>query len=89
MTSHSHNLAARAGRWSAAHRRAAILGWVAFVVAAVLIGQAVGFKSGNGGGTGESGRADAVLSAHFPSAKRPDESVLVSSRAHTVHDAAF
>jgi hypothetical protein len=26
------NLAARAGRWSAQHRRKAILGWIAFVI---------------------------------------------------------
>ena len=30
----SRNPAARAGRWSARHRKAAILGWVAFVVLA-------------------------------------------------------
>ena len=29
------NLAARAGRWSAQHRKTAILGWIAFVVLAV------------------------------------------------------
>jgi hypothetical protein len=28
----SPNLAARAGRWSAAHRKTAILGWILFVV---------------------------------------------------------
>src|ERR687894_495591 len=30
------NIAARAGRWSAQHRRIAILGWFAFVIAATL-----------------------------------------------------
>ena len=33
------NLAARAGHWSATHRKAAIFGWLGFVVLAVLIGQ--------------------------------------------------
>ncbi|RFU22360.1 MMPL family transporter [Geodermatophilus marinus] len=32
------NLAARTGRWSARHRKTAILGWLAFVVAAVVLG---------------------------------------------------
>ena len=34
------NLAADAGRWSAAHRRKAIVGWLAFVVLAFVIGSA-------------------------------------------------
>src|SRR5215212_1442207 len=48
------NLAARAGRWSAAHRKTAILGWILFVVAATMIGGHIGQKnlkaveSGNG-----------------------------------------
>src|SRR5690242_10281146 len=32
------NLAARAGRWSATHRKTAIIGWVLFVVLATVIG---------------------------------------------------
>ena len=49
-----NNLAARAGRWSAAHRRTAILGWIAFVIVATLIGGSIGqtnleqSESGNG-----------------------------------------
>jgi len=31
------NLTARAATWSARHRRIAILGWMAFVVAAVVL----------------------------------------------------
>ena len=48
------NLAARAGRWSATHRKTAILGWILFVVAATMIGGNIGQKnlktveSGNG-----------------------------------------
>ena len=38
------NLAARAGRWSASHRKTAILGWLAFVIAAVVIGGAAGHQ---------------------------------------------
>ena len=36
------NVAARMGRWSANHRKTAIFGWLAFVIAAVVIGTAVG-----------------------------------------------
>ncbi|SFK91528.1 MMPL family transporter [Geodermatophilus ruber] len=32
------NLAARMGRWSARHRKTAVFGWLAFVVAAVVLG---------------------------------------------------
>ena len=48
------NLAARAGRWSAQHRKTAILGWILFVVLATVIGGKVGqqnlesSKMGNG-----------------------------------------
>ena len=34
----SGNLAGRVGRWSARHRRAAVLGWLAFVLAAFAVG---------------------------------------------------
>src|SRR5689334_1842473 len=40
----SRNPAARAGRWSATHRKAAILGWIAFVVLATVLGGKVGQK---------------------------------------------
>jgi uncharacterized membrane protein YdfJ with MMPL/SSD domain len=38
------NLAQRVGRWSAEHRRFAILGWIGLVVACVFIGSAIGTK---------------------------------------------
>ena len=59
----SDNIAARAGRWSAQHRRKAILGWLAFVIAAVAIGGAIGTKTLETYelGFGESGRAEVVL----------------------------
>jgi uncharacterized membrane protein YdfJ with MMPL/SSD domain len=74
------NLAARAGRWSAQHRKKAILGWLAFVVLAVFIGGSVGTKtlSDEEYGIGESGRADKAVSAHFPD--KDSESVLVQSQ---------
>src|SRR5687767_14075957 len=40
----SRNLAARAGRWSAQHRKTAIIGWILFVVLATMAGSQVGQK---------------------------------------------
>ena len=36
------NIAARAARWSAAHRKIAIFGWIAFVAVSVVLGGAEG-----------------------------------------------
>src|SRR3712207_4783156 len=62
-TTSPKNLAARMGRWSAAHRKTAIFGWLAFVLVAVVLGGAAGTKTLEDGqdGTGSSGRADVVL----------------------------
>jgi RND superfamily putative drug exporter len=78
-TNRTDNLAARAGRWSAQHRKKAIFGWLAFVILAVVIGGSVGMKTltDNENGTGESGRADKAVSDHFP--KKDSESVLIQS----------
>ena len=38
----SRNPAARVGRWSAQHRKTAILGWILFVVLATVLGGKVG-----------------------------------------------
>ena len=85
----SRNLAARMGRWSAAHRKAAILGWLAFVVLAFGVGTAVGTKTidPNTAGPGESGRADKVLDAGFE--QPAGESVLIQSRTLRAGDPAF
>jgi RND superfamily putative drug exporter len=76
----TRNLAARAGRWSAHHRKKAIFGWLAFVIVAVFIGGSVGTKTldDEDFGIGESGRADKALNDHFPD--QTSESVLVQSR---------
>ena len=78
------NLAARAGRWSAQHRKKAIFGWLAFVILAVVIGGSVGTRTltDEEYGIGESGRADTVVRDNFP--EQEGESVLVQSRAKGV-----
>jgi uncharacterized membrane protein YdfJ with MMPL/SSD domain len=83
------NIAARAGRWSAQHRKAAILGWLAFVFAAIAIGGSLGTKNlnPNEGGPGESGRASQVLADSYKQDKT--ERVLVQSRHGSVKDAEF
>src|SRR3712207_483219 len=81
------NLAARAGHWSATHRRTAIFGWLAFVLAALFVGGAVGTKNiaTQDAGTGESRRADQSLAAagFFD---RAAEQVLIQSREGTLRD---
>ena len=64
----SQTFAARAGRWSAGHRKTAIFGWIAFVIASVAIGSFVGTQKpvDDQGNTGEARRADRVVSDHFP-----------------------
>jgi RND superfamily putative drug exporter len=86
----TRNLAARAGRWSAQHRKKAIFGWLAFVLVALFIGM-------NGAptetlvdqesGVGESGRADETVYDAFP--KKADEEVLVQSETLTTDDPEF
>ncbi len=83
------NLAARAGHWSARHRKTAIWGWLGFVVLAVAIGTAVGTRTLDNAhlGVGESGRADLTVDAAFP--KSADELVLVQSPAANANGLAF
>src|SRR5918912_2282149 len=73
-----HTCAARAGRWSAQHRKTAIWGWIAFVVVAFVVGGAVGVKKPSDYvGPGDSGRADQLALDHFP--KDQSESVLIQA----------
>src|SRR6478736_4683378 len=75
---HANTFAARAGRWSAKHRKTAIWGWIAFVVVAFVIGGAVGVKKPTDYvGPGDSGRGDQLALDHFP--KDQSESILVQA----------
>jgi RND superfamily putative drug exporter len=85
----STNVAARMGRWSARHRKTAIFGWLAFIVAAVVLGGALGTKQLTDTDTlpGESGRAARMLDDGF---KQPaGETVLVQSSKRTADSPAF
>jgi uncharacterized membrane protein YdfJ with MMPL/SSD domain len=87
----STNLAARAGRWSAKHRKTAVLGWLAFVVIAFALGGAIGQKTiaEEDYGNGSSKVADqAIAAADFPEAS--DEQVLVQGKGSVkIGDPAF
>jgi uncharacterized membrane protein YdfJ with MMPL/SSD domain len=83
-------IAARAGRWSARHRKTAILGWLAFVAIALIAGQMTGTKAPTDAQRydGESRKAETVLAdAGFSDAA--GEMVLVQSKTKTVKDPAF
>jgi uncharacterized membrane protein YdfJ with MMPL/SSD domain len=78
-------LAARAAHWSARHRKTAILGWLAFVAVAFVLGGAVGNNkiADEDMGNGASKVADqAVAHADFPD--EDGEQVLVQSRDGSV-----
>ena len=76
------NLTARAARWSAGHRKAAILGWLGFVLLAFAIGSAAGFVflKDEETGIGDSRAAEKVLAREFPT-QRAGEQVLIQSRS--------
>jgi RND superfamily putative drug exporter len=80
------------GRWSASHWKTAVFGWLAFVVASVFIGSAVGTKylDTSEQNVGEAARADKIIAAGFPEkADEQGEVVLITSTRHTTDDQAF
>src|SRR5215210_7300169 len=84
----SRNLAARAGRWSAQHRKPAILGWILFVVLATVVGGKVGQNDldESAQGNGESKRGDMIVeAAGFPD--QAGEQVLVQGKGPVTADA--
>jgi uncharacterized membrane protein YdfJ with MMPL/SSD domain len=84
------NLAARAGRWSAQHRKTAIIGWLVFVVLALQIGSAVGTKTiptDEEGLTGDSARSAQIVKDSFP--QTAGEQVLIQSKTASPTDPAY
>jgi RND superfamily putative drug exporter len=80
---HSPSLAARIGRWSTRHRGKAIVGWLAFVLIALVIGSAVGTvtPSDDGSGHGDSATADRIVDDAYPD--QASETVLVEGKQGT------
>ena len=62
-TSQTKKLTTRIAEWSAAHRKTAVFGWLAFVVASVAIGGSLGTRTLSGAelSTGETQRAELAL----------------------------
>ena len=61
---HSDNITARIGRWSTQHRNTAIFGWLAFVLASLVIGMSlvpqkqIDQQASGPGESGEAGRTN-------------------------------
>jgi RND superfamily putative drug exporter len=72
-------LVERIARWSIRHRKAAVLGWLAFVGAAVLAGQLLGTQSQPQYDPGQAGHGEQMLHALNVNSP-PAESVLVQQR---------
>ena len=88
---HSTNVAARMGRWSASHRKTAIFGWLAFVVASFAIGTVIGMQTidQNDTNVGEARRADHIIRDGGFKLDEQSEYVLVQSKTKTAADPAF
>jgi RND superfamily putative drug exporter len=85
-------IAARAGRWSARHKKTAIFGWFALVALSLVFGGSVVREEPTTAQqfNGESRAAEEIREeAGFPEQDRPIETILVQSKQHTVDDPAF
>ncbi len=78
------NIAARAGRWSAAHWKTATVGWLVLVAAAVALGSLAGTKKLTDAedANGQSARAERIL-AHAGFDNSAGEAVLVEAHGRT------
>ena len=85
----ARSIAARAGRWSATHRKAAIWGWLAFVFVSFAIGGAVGTETLQQDelGVGESGDASRTIETAFE--RSAGELVLIQSETAMADDPSF
>ena len=82
----AEQLAARAGRWSATHRRIAIAVGSPSWILALLLGSAIGVEEikDEDSGVGEAREADRAVAEAFP--RQPEETVLVQSRSGVTAD---
>ena len=84
------NITSRIGRWSVQHRKAAILGWLAFVLVSLVIGMKVLPQEQidqKAAGPGESGQAAKAIDGAYED--KASEQVLVQSKQLTAGDARF
>src|SRR5665213_1496023 len=83
------NVAARMGAWSAGHRKTAIIGWLVFVMAALVIGSSGTKQITNAeGSNGQSAKAEQILSSSgFPDSA--SENVLVQTKNGQPDDAGL
>ncbi len=86
---HQGGIAARVGGWSARHKKSVLVGWLVFVVLAVVLGSAVGTKSLTPADSfvGQSGKAEKTLEQHFPTPAH--EEALIHSSSMKANDPAF
>ena len=92
MSQKPKGIAARAGRWSAQHRKTAIFGWLALVIAAFVIGGpfGTGTKTTEQQATGDSGRAQTISDDAFPeSTTGAGETVLIQSKTLKADDPEY
>ena len=92
MSQKPKGIAARAGRWSAQHRKTAIFGWLAVVIAAFILGgpMGTGTKTTEQAAAGDSGRAQTISEDAFPdSTTGAGEMVLVQSKSLKANDPAY
>ena len=87
----SNNIAARMGRWSASHWKTAVFGWLAFVLASLVVGMQVGTKqlSNDDASVGESHRAEQILKHSGFKADPQTEFVVIQSQKLKATDQAF
>jgi RND superfamily putative drug exporter len=78
------NLAGRAGRWSAAHWKTALFGWLAFAVSALLVGSALGHIQMRDSQLASGGTAKALRMLEKAHLTQPAvENVLIQGRTQT------
>jgi len=90
LTPKPKGIAARAGHWSARHRKTAIFGWLAAIVIIFMVGQSLGQKTPTQSQSlnGDSRKAMTIVDdAGFP--EKSGEMVLVQSKSGKASDPAF
>jgi RND superfamily putative drug exporter len=76
------SLTERVAGWSAAHRKAAVFGWLLLVALVFMAGQAMGAKNLPQYDAGQAGQAERLLHQYAPAQlNAPSEAVLIQSKA--------